>query len=279
MMICPKCYTDYEGDHCPNCKNTDKSGQQDLSDAPVKDSNAYLFIILGMFGMMLVLMTLAALVGGTLLFKGGSGKASVQENVPFRADEQSFPVQEEVTQAPADPEADKAALNAWQRKSGKYQSGDYEVGTDVPAGTYFILSDGAGYGDFYAGVYAAESMSSESEIYGGFYKNICYIVLEEGQYLHFSHSTMYALDSIENPYDPFKGGGMFLVGTDVEPGTYCITCDNDQYSGTYEIYSTITSSGPVVKDSGYIESNDSTVEITLNDGEYLKMDFCQLCAE
>lgn len=291
-MICPNCGAVYEGDSCPYCSGTSaqKPEKNDYAQTAQTDShksnNTVLFVILGVAGGFLMLATVAVLFLGMTtrsLLTTNQSQYEREDGGRFEADPdqqevQSYWQEEQAYQqeeATYDPEADKAAKNAFQQEKGVYQSGDYEVGKDIPAGTYIILSDGLGYGDFYAGVYAAPSMSDESEIYGGWAKNSRYVIVEEGQYLHFSHAAMYDPELVDITLDPFTRSGMFLVGRDLEPGTYTVVPDNDQYDGTFQVFYGLTSAGMIGGDYHYV-GLDGEEEVTLSEGEFIQTDFCIL---
>lgn len=275
-MICPKCGAIHEGDTCPYCAGkTQPMPEYTPQPASGTQSNTVIFIILGIVGGFLMLVTLGILFVGMTTRNVLQNVNIPEDNGHYAADNYHQEAQSIPEDETYDPEADEAAKNAWQQKSGIYQNGDYEVGKDVPAGTYIILSDGMGYGDFYTGVYASASMSDASEIYGGWSKNSRYVVLELGQYLHFSHATMYDPALVDITLDPFSQSGMFLVGRDLEPGTYTVVPDNDQYDGTFEVFYNLTASGTITKESYYI-GLDGEEEVTLSEGEYIQTDFCIL---
>ncbi len=272
-MKCPKCGTEYNGTACPQCGY--------LTPPPVlaeggQHNNTVIFVVLGVVGGLLALATVAALMLGVT-------RHNVKER-SLEAEKSSFSKPDvpeaaaELTETVNDPEADEAAKQQWQQSKGIYESGDYAIGEDIPAGTYVILSDGVGYGDFYCGVYAAPSMSDESKIWGDWSQNSRYVILEEGQYLHFSHSTLYDAEKSEIVLNPYQSSGMFQVGRDIEAGTYPLVGTYDQAGGRYTIYSSLNSSGGVVRDSGYFAYGDEA-EVTLYEGEYIEMIHCQFKAE
>lgn len=267
MMICPRCGAQFEGNTCPGCSLPEESPSPTATAVESRRSNMVLFVILGLTGGILAILTLAFLMISLSFSKTPS---PVDEKpVLEQSDERSIP------QGADNLTADEDAQNNRQQEKGIYQSGDYAIGTDIPAGTYIILSDEMGYGDFYTSVYASESMSVQSEIYSGWTKNSRYVMLEDGQYLHFSHATMYDPELVEITLDPFSSSGMFLVGRDLEPGTYTVVPNHNQYSGSCCVYSSLTPSGLIKKDFYYV-GLDGSEEITLLDGEYVQTDFCIL---
>ncbi len=158
---------------------------------------------------------------------------------------------------------------------GYYESGNYEVGKDLPSGKYLVLSDTtAGYGDFCFGVYSQSDCSDESQLSFNWYQGSAYVILEEGTFIHFSHSNMYkAENDISLNTVPFinQTGGMYEVGRDLEPGYYKLEKNNDQYSVEYTVYLSIDSVSPVIKEQAHLDRTDT--EIYLSEGEYIMVKF------
>lgn len=274
-MICTRCGAVHEENVCPHCgMPADAPAPAYQPQKAATGNNAIVFVILAFVAGFLLLAVVGVLLIGWVGYNRISTVNHTEQPAIIYGEEQHIQKEQETY----DPEADKAAKNAWQQAKGVYDSGDYEVGTDIPAGTYVILSDGVGYGDFYAGVYASKSMSNESEIFGGWFQNNCYLILEEGQYLHFSHSRLYDPEIANLTFDPFRNSGMFQVGRDIAAGTYTITSGTEGFGAEYTIYSTLTSSGGIVRASGYAEEGYDE-EITLYEGEYLETRFAVLKGE
>ncbi len=272
-MKCQKCGREFDSKFCPDC------GTPAIPEpAPVKNDSAVL-IILGVAGGVLLVGSVVVLLGMTMLqsvTKRSSGRlesapVSSQYTVPGTDSSDADDAREE------DPAADRKAKLEWQKQNGVYHAGSYAVGEELPAGTYLVLAEDISdtYGDFYCGVYASENASSESQIYGGWAKNSRYITVEEGQYVDFSHATLYDLEKVDIQLDPFARSGWFKVGRDIAPGTYTIVPVSDEYSGNYEICTALTAAGPVTRDGSYLGAQDHA-EVTLAEGEYLVMDFCRL---
>lgn len=262
-MICPSCGGVFEGNTCPYCGRTFETPPEHPETPASQPHPGFAFVVLAMMAGVMLLEAIGFLAVGYF---------AVSNMQSIRTPE--FPVNEWEgnLQTTTANNAEKDTETAWGQPQNTYESGDYEVGTDIPAGTYVIISEG---GDFYAAVYANKSMSSERKIFGGWHQNNCYVILEEGQYLHFSHSTLYDPEALDMTFSPFTQHGMFLVGRDVMPGTYTLVPDTEGFGGEYTIYSSITSPGAVVRTSGYFEEND-TEEITLAEGEYIELRFCVL---
>lgn len=282
-MICERCGTQFEGRNCPRCD----APAEKIPYRPERTLSAKPFIILS--GVMLSLFLAAAItLVAFVLRQPRSADIPAAENdtaaedagistvsKPDRLDE---PATETQAAFAADASlTDSEAALQWKQKSGVYADGDYAVGTDIPTGEYIILSDGVGYGDFCTGVYASPSMSDASEIWFEWQQWSAYVVLEEGQYLHFSHATLYDPEIVDITLDPFTGsGGMFKCGRDIEPGTYRLIPTDDQYGAEYTVYSALTSSGGIVSFSGYVDGSTPGAEFPLREGEYISLRFARL---
>ncbi len=162
-------------------------------------------------------------------------------------------------------------------ENGVFPSGTYQIGVDIPEGTYIFMpdtSDGHGVQGIYSDPSCENQISSAYVHFDG--TRIAEI--SGNGYLDFSWATAYNLDmhpEIEN--NPRKHDGMFIVGRDIEAGTYKLE-ELGEYAEWY-IYSDINAVGGVLKQSGQLYSYDDynenvTNEITLYDGEYLELQYC-----
>lgn len=175
---------------------------------------------------------------------------------------------------------DAAALDKMQ-ESGVFSSGTYLVGEEIPAGEYVLVSASSS-GDylFYTGVYA--DREKEQEISGGWNEYSAIVQLEEGTYFDFSWANCYDVTKNTVPNDPMKRPGMFYVGRDIAPGSYCIVPYSDENSSpypSYEIYTALGSVAPVIAESGSLHDLSSgelldAVTVTLKEGQYLKLTEC-----
>lgn len=240
LRHCHKCGADYQGDTCPYCGKEGKPA-----------SNGLLYAAAGL--------------GGGLLLLGCLGMMAAQAFRAFTPSDRARLTQNTVQTG--------IETESTEEKLGVYPSGDYAVGSDLPPGSYIIVSEGHGYGDFYTGIYDNAGMSDSGQIWGGWAKGNRYLVLGGGQYLHFSHSTLYELSAADFRFDPYTEYGMFLIGQDLPAGTYTLFADNDQYSATYQIITSLTTSGEIVREDGYLDPGRQAT-VTVEDGEYLRTDFC-----
>lgn len=165
-------------------------------------------------------------------------------------------------------------------ENGAFPSGTYQIGVDMPEGLYIFIPDMAdGHG--VEGVYSDPECENQiSSAYVHFDGSRIAEISGNG-YVDFSWATAYNLDMHpEIMNDPYESDGMFIVGRDIEAGTYTLeeTGNMSEYAEWY-IYSSINAVGAVLKESGMLYSEDGyeeniTNEITINDGEYLELRNC-----
>ncbi|MDE6781121.1 MAG: hypothetical protein K2J40_06660 [Ruminococcus sp.] len=168
------------------------------------------------------------------------------------------------------------------RENGVFPSGTYQIGVDMPEGLYIFIpefSDNHGVQGVYSDPECQNQISSAYVHFDG--TRIAEI--SGNGYVEFSWATAYNLDMHpEIMNDPYESDGMFIVGRDIEAGTYILeeTGDMSEYAEWY-IYSGINSVGTVLKESGQLYSygdymENITNEITLNDGEFLELHNCHI---
>lgn len=181
----------------------------------------------------------------------------------------------------AEPEYDEERpvydTNEILSKNGVFPEGTYQIGVDIPEGTYIFIPDMAD-GHAIEGVYADPECENQiSSAYVHFDGSRIAEISGNG-YLDFSWATAYNLDMHpEIMNDPHFTDGMFIVGRDIPAGTYCLEPYGEY--GEWYIYSSINAIGMVLKESGVISEGDGYVEnvsdeITLSDGEILELRDC-----
>ena len=169
-----------------------------------------------------------------------------------------------------------AMLRILNREKGIFGSGFYEVGKDLPAGEYIaVLNDNTPAEFFSLGVYTSAPMSAENQLMYGSFRDCQLLVLEEGLYIYFLDGTLYDMEKHENPSDPFRSGGMYKVGRDLEAGTYTFENTDGQDFGMYTLYTSIDFIAPITRDSGVVSAG-KTAQIELHEGEYIEMRDCCL---
>ncbi|MBR3629518.1 MAG: hypothetical protein IKN55_03490 [Oscillospiraceae bacterium] len=312
-MICPKCQTEYEGDHCPECGRVvlEKPSAEaaEAPEAPAPEAAAAaavevsvpgtapaskepvaLYAALAIAGtVVLAVMSASMLIPKLIMGDSGvkpqhrgdasTGTFSLPDDVRER--EESRHAKEK--QRKADAEHEKGGHEDADSFGG-LKAGAYKVGEDLPPGRYLLISDdynisgddGMRYGDFHYAVYSTYTMTESRKIGGGWIKNTAYVEVEDGQSLEFSFATLVTEDAFDP--DPFWKSGMFLVGKDVKPGTYSVVAVDNQYSGMFWVYDRIPSdtSATQILDEGYIGMSGEAEEVTLEEGQVLVTDFCIL---
>ena len=165
-------------------------------------------------------------------------------------------------------------------ENGVFPSGTYQIGVDIPEGLYIFipeLSNNHGV----QGVYSDPSCENQISSAYVHFDGTRIAEISGNGYLDFSWATAYNLDmhpEIEN--NPREHDGMFIIGRDIEAGTYRLEEAEElsEYAEWY-IYSGINAVGAVIKESGHLYSYDDynkniTDEITVYDGEYLELHNC-----
>lgn len=165
-----------------------------------------------------------------------------------------------------------------QAKNGIYSAGEYCVGTSIPAGTYIAVEESST--GLVLTVSADEAEETEYYCYPWVRGSVIFTV-EDGQYLHATNCHLYDAEKVELTLNPFQVPGMFRVGTDIEPGTYHIKWYGEYGPRICEVYTQLTSTGPVVRSgsvAAVVESGELTEEttVTLQEGDILYLKGCVL---
>lgn len=177
----------------------------------------------------------------------------------------------------AETESATAAKTAAQDvRNGIYTSGDYEVGVDLPAGTYLAVYDGPSEDRKFVMQISSSSDPNDSDAVltsQTFHPNQVYFQVIDGQFLHISWANFYDTEQVSISLEPFVHDGMYKVGKDIPAGTYQLELDKGEYvypeTAGYQIYSQMASPQPLPKSKG-----SYTDSITLQDGEYVQLDDC-----
>lgn len=157
------------------------------------------------------------------------------------------------------------ALDSLEEKPRGFAGGMYKVGTDIPAGEYVIVGSG------YLEVSSDSSGSFSSIVANDNYKNRTIISVLDGQYLTFS-GRAYTWDEAP-PVDTSSGkllDGMYLVGRDFPAGEYKVVPSGFGY---LEVSSDSTGSFTSIVSN---DNFDTERYITVQDGQYLKLNRCSL---
>lgn len=165
------------------------------------------------------------------------------------------------------------------KEKGRWSSGMYKIGEDIPEGTYLMVVDGRSDELFPTSIHALSDVNGDNSIINDTWsENTRYITLTEPGYIDVSWSILYDTKKNDIENNPYEHSGMFLVGKDIEPGTYQLgfgpyTDDVKQspHQSRYTIYSDVDAIAPLVKEHG--DYNDFA-EVKLEEGEYLDLEKC-----
>ena len=163
-------------------------------------------------------------------------------------------------------------------ENGIYPAGTYEIGIDIPEGLYIFIpqQDGHGIEAIYSDPSCDNQISAEYVHFDG--SRIAEI---SGKgYLETAWCTAYNLDMHpEIVNDPFADEGMFVVGRDIDAGTYklCLLGDDCDEYGIWTIYSSINAIAPVACNSGtaYPDGECAGI-IKLEEGQFFKTQYCKI---
>ncbi|HDR4708213.1 MULTISPECIES: hypothetical protein [Bacillus] len=159
------------------------------------------------------------------------------------------------------------------KKDESIKSGMYKVGTDLPAGEYFLLAE-QGQSAYFA-VLKDSTGSSNNILQNDNFATFRFLTVEDGQYLQLKRAKMLPATKVEKI--PLDGKelipGMYRVGIDVPAGEYKLV-PNDGATGYYSLHANSTVNG--LKN---IISNDNFKEeryLTIQEGQYLKLNRASL---
>ncbi len=255
---CRHCREEWnEGDRCPKCG--------------MPEENYAFFIISIVLGVLLFLAVLL-FMANELFFPALVRK--LEANL-FEQDYESSAEPEETQQhleaqtrpAPTEPPVQEVWID-----------GLYAVGADIPAGEYVVMPDGALESEigasFHISVFNDSSLDDNDRAFGGWVQNNAILRVEEGQFVELLHAVMYSADE-ESRLDPFSEPGIFCVGRDIPAGTYSVRSCHEQYSASCMVGTDPMTVLEQIHPDLHIPLGE-TETITLQEGEYLKMEFCHL---
>ena len=220
---------------------------------PKKMKKKWLWIVLGV-------VVLLALIGSC---NGGDKETKEPEETAAIAETEAPDDNQETAEesaAPAETEEASAAVTT-------YKAGMYKVGSDLPAGEYFVTSKGS---LAYVEVASDSTGTLDSIITNENLSSFMFVTVSDGQYLTVKGATFVAAEDAVVPEadsNGVYGSGMYRVGTDIEAGEYKVTCTNGMLA-----YVEVSADSRGVLDSIITNENieDSTY-ITVSDGQYLKV--------
>jgi len=154
-----------------------------------------------------------------------------------------------------------AAKEEPKQTTEKYYEGVHKVGTDIPAGSYILISDSEGYFSINADANGDNILENDN-----FGKNT-YINLKKNTYLELSdcYAVPYSDDITFEVIDNGYMTGMYKVGKDIPAGTYKLSVIS---SGYYAIYD--TPYGEILSNDFFYGDN----YVTVKKGQYLQLSDC-----
>ena len=149
-----------------------------------------------------------------------------------------------------------------------YGTGDYKVGTDIPAGEYMLIATDLDAAMFYT---STDLAGDNLKTYGFPWPNI-YETLRAGEYVHFTGLKAYPVATA--PAVPVNSDGSFLpaqykVGRDIPAGDYVLVYQSTEEYGDFYIES--NSYNELSSICGY-DSYRGRIYVTLTAGQYFTFD-------
>lgn len=182
---------------------------------------------------------------------------SVSEEVKAENEEEK---QEEIVKQ--DDHREKEDENEW------YSSSMYRVGTDIPAGDYYAVTEKSDRSGYYCKY--ADSTQEDIEDNDNF-NNFTFFRCYNGQYLKLSRCKITPIKNapVYSSDDGTYGEGMYRVGIDIPAGEYKFTVIDSNRRGYYCAYTDITYDDIVDNDIF-----DDVAYYTVKKGQYLKINRC-----
>ena len=151
--------------------------------------------------------------------------------------------------------------------SGSALKGDghYKVGTDIPAGEYYVKCNSY---NLYVEVSSDSSGDLNSIIYNLNTAGGEYITVEDGEYLKISGGELYELDKAPDrgPENGYYQEGMYKVGSDIPAGEY-----NVEATKGLAYIEVASNSRHQIEDIVTNDNFENNKFITLENGQYLTL--------
>ena len=151
------------------------------------------------------------------------------------------------------------------------ESGEYKVGTDIPAGEYYIKCDGS---NLYVEIASDSSGSIESIVGNLNTVGGVYVTVHDGEYLKVEGGKIYELSNKpeveeDNGYLP---EGQYKVGTDIPAGEYTLEATSDY--GYVEV--TSDSRHDILNSIVTNDNFENNKIITVSEGQYIMFNDAKL---
>ena len=150
-----------------------------------------------------------------------------------------------------------------------YDSGNYKVGVDIPAGKYVLIpnqSDASAYFSYSTDPNGNDIIENDN------FEGNSIIEIKNNEYLDLSRCTAYPIDNYPpiNSSNGYYADGFYIVGVHIPAGEYKLETTSD-YNGYYCLYNDLRRED--------IDSNDNFENsryISIMEGQYLKLSRCKL---
>lgn len=153
-------------------------------------------------------------------------------------------------------------------ENGWYSAGMYRIGTDIPAGEYFIRTD-ENYSAF-VDTYSSSRNMSNNQLDSGYFDNFGFFLAEEGTYLDADEPFTPAKNAvIPAPENGVYSAGMYRIGADLPAGTYTLS-PNEDYDLHYETRSDAGMDYDSILEQDWSEE---PVTVTLEEGQYFSLSY------
>ena len=191
------------------------------------------------------------------------------------------------TEVPTQPTTDDDYFGVGGKVTEVYSDGEYEVGKDIPAGEYIIAASEdeiefydelKKQGEYYEPEIHVIVKDGRKDIIRNWYQNHTYVKLKDGQRIEISHADMFSADDSGRKFDPFETSGTFIVGRDVEPGTYELVPISGEHYDSYIVFDNIDDMMAHENDyeMEHPTMSDEDFSLTLKEGQVLILTDCKL---
>lgn len=170
-------------------------------------------------------------------------------------------------------EAINARIGAMEQAESlqSYDSGSYLIGQDIPAGDYLLVeNDNA----VFPSVVVREGVNEDSGLVSHHLINRQAVMrLEEGRWLTLTDASACPLAQATMTESEVVDEGGYLVGATLAAGEYRVSLIERAPLSSYSVYDGVLGSGEQLLKFEVIRE---TVELSLNDGEYVELSGCRL---
>lgn len=157
-----------------------------------------------------------------------------------------------------------------------YNSGQYKIGVDLPAGEYVIITNNGIMS--YLEVSSDSTGNLDSIIANDNFSGRSYVTVSDGQYLKFTYSDMY--DANNAPAVDSSNGtlpaGMYKVGVDLPAGEYKVSANSTAIEGLDAYWEISSDSSHTLSSIISNENFSGERYVTVSEGQYLKLSNCTL---